>query len=274
MRIAGISENQIRYWDKIGLVPAVKKDKGRLLYDFKALIALRTIRRLLDGGMSTRKIRQDLAKLKQLLPEIENPLAELRITLQGKRVLVRRNETQFTPEGQMQIRFEETRPPEAALRMRSVEDSFFGALSLEEEGNLSKALAQYTALLKVQPDHPDALVNMGNIRHRQGLTAAAEQCYRKALQANPDHTEANYNLANIFEFRGELENAVLFYIKSIHADPEFADAHFNLARTLERIGQRARARKHWRIYLKLDPSKVWADFIRDRLKDKDENEGH
>jgi hypothetical protein len=34
---------------------------------------------------------------------IGNPLAELRITLQAKRVLVHRNETPFTPEGRMKI---------------------------------------------------------------------------------------------------------------------------------------------------------------------------
>jgi len=53
-----------------------------------------------------------------------------------------------------------------------------------------------------------------------------------------------------------------------------ADAHFNLARALEGNNQKAQARKHWRIYLKLDPSRVWADYIRDRLKDKDQNESH
>jgi tetratricopeptide (TPR) repeat protein len=265
-RISGISEHQMRYWDKIGLVSAVKKEKGRLLYDFKALIALRTIRGLLDRGVSIRTIRRSIPKLKQLLPQIENPLTELRIDIQGKRIIICRNDTEFTPEGQLQIRFKDVRTAKAPTNVGSFEDSFFKALASEEEGDFSEALAQYAALLEVQPDHPDVLVNVGNIKRCRGNPAAAEQFYRRALRVDSDHVEANYNLANILEDRGEVENAILFYIKTVYEDPEFADAHFNLARILEKAGEKATAKKHWRIYLELNPDSQWADFIRERLE--------
>ena len=265
-RIAGISEHQIRYWDKIGLVPAVAREKGRLLYDFKGLTALRTIRGLLDRGVSIRKIRSSIAKLKQVLPEIENPLTELRIVTQGQQIIITRNEVQFTPDGQLQIRFDDVQPPKKPLSFQSGEDVFFQALACEAEGNFFEALAQYAALLEVQPDNPDVLVNIGNIKHRQGYAETAERFYRRALRIDPDHAEANYNLANILDTRGDAANAVLFYIKSIHEDPKFADAHFNLACTLEKAGEKAEAKKHWRIYLKLNPDSEWADYIRQRLE--------
>jgi len=265
-RIAGISEHQIRYWDKIGLVPSVAKKKGRLLYDFKGLTALRTIRGLLDRGVSTRKIRSSITKLKQVLPEIENPLTELRIITRGQQIVITRNELQFTPEGQLQIRFDDVQAPKNPLSFKSGEDAFFQALACQEEGNFAEALTQYAAMLEAQPENPDVLVNIGNIKYQQGYSEAAERFYRRALRVDPDHAEANFNLANILDTKGDAANAVLFYIKSIHEDPEFADAHFNLACTLEKAGDKAEAKKHWRIYLKLNPDSEWADYIRQRLE--------
>lgn len=108
-------------------------------------------------------------------------------------------------------------------------------------------------------------MNLGNIRHRTGSAEEAERYYRRALYVNPDHVEANYNLASICEDRDEVDNAVLFYCKSVHEDPQFADAHFNLGMVLERLGDVEGAKKHWRIYLDLDSTSEWAEYLRKRL---------
>jgi tetratricopeptide (TPR) repeat protein len=264
-KLAGISESQVRYWDRVGLIPPVERQKGKLLFDFQGLVAFRTVKALLDQGASLRKIRKCLAKLRHLLPGLEQPLSEVRVAILGDRIIFGKDKQTFTPEGQLLIRFEAEVEAALPVTVDPAEEFFFQGLEGEQQGEWDQAREKYEAALEVKPDYPDALVNLGNLLHRHGLGPAAEWAYRKALYHNPDHPEANYNLANIFEERGDLENALLFFRKALHEDPEFADAHFNLARVLEKRGDLQGARKHWRQYLLLDPDSEWAATIRQWL---------
>lgn len=261
-KLAGISESQVRYWDNIGLIPHVERQKGKLFFDFQGLVAFRTVKALLDQGASLRKIRKCLGKVRHLLPDLEQPLAEVRVAIQGDQIVFGKDNLTFTPEGQLLIRFEAGGEAAAPVKVDPAEELFFQGLEGERQGEWDQARKKYEAALEVKPDYPDALVNLGNILHRHGLGPAAEWAYRKALLLNPDHPEANYNLANIFEEKGELDNAHLFFRKAIHEDPEFADAHFNLGRVLEKQGDVQGARRHWRQYLLLEPDGEWAAELR------------
>ena len=267
-KLAGISESQVRYWDSVGLIPPVERQKGKLFFDFQGLVAFRTVKELLNQGVSLRKIRKCLAKLRHLQPDLEQPLSEVRVAVWGDRIIFGKDNQAFTPEGQLLIKFEgegEAAPP---ITVDPAEDLFFQGLEGEQQGEWDQAREKYEAALGLKPDYPDALVNLGNLLHRHGLGPAAEWAYRKALYVNPDHPEANYNLANLFEERGELDNALLFFRKAIHEDPEFADAHFNLGRVLEKLGDLQGAREHWQQYLLLAPESVWAPYIRRWLGDE------
>ena len=62
-RFTGCTGNQLRYWDKIGLVkPTVQTTGGRpgvrRLYSFRDLVALKVVKSLLDGGMSLQRVRR------------------------------------------------------------------------------------------------------------------------------------------------------------------------------------------------------------------------
>jgi DNA-binding transcriptional MerR regulator len=56
---AGISDRQLDYWARTGLVePSLRADHGRLrLYSFPDLVALKVVKRLLDTGISLQQIR-------------------------------------------------------------------------------------------------------------------------------------------------------------------------------------------------------------------------
>ena len=200
------------------------------------------------------------------MPEIRN-LAEVNLAIYGNQVVVGKDKLQFTPEGQILVNFSSPGKSPVPLPVNSTEELFFQALEHEYRGEWNRAQEKYESLLKTKPEHPDTLVNLGNIRYRQGSMEEAEQCYRKALWFDPDHVEANYNLANLLEDREDLNYAVLFYSRSVHGDPEFADAHFNLGMVLERLGNIEGAKKHWRIYLDLDPTSEWADYLQPRADD-------
>lgn len=261
-KLAGISESQVRYWDSVRLIPHVERQKGKLFFDFQGLVAFRTVKALLDRGASLRKIRKCLAKMRHLLPDLEQPLSEVRVAIWGEEIIFGKGNQTFTPEGQLLIKFEAAGEAVPQAQADPAEELFFQGLAGEQQGEWDQAREKYEAALELKPDYPDVLVNLGNLLHRHGLSPAAEWSYRRALFINPDHPEANYNLANLLEEREDLENAMLFYRKAIHEDQEFADAHFNLGRVLKKRGDLPGARKHWRQYLLLDPESQWAAHIR------------
>lgn len=267
-RLLGISESQIRYWDRKGLIPHLEKSKGSLWFDFQALVAFRTVRELRRRGISLNKISKCVAKLRQLLPGLKQPLAEVRISIQRNQIVLGKNRVKFTLEGQRWLDFEAAASAPIPLTAESYEDLFFQALEDEEAGRLSEARQKYEAILAALPEHVDALVNLGNLLYLSGAETAAAAHYLQALGLNPDHVEGNYNLANLLEGRGELASAAIFYQKAIHGDPEFPDAHFNLAMVLEGIGDLTGAKGHWKRYLDLHPTSQWADFIKRKLEEK------
>jgi len=265
--LLGISESQVRYWDRTGLIPHVEKNRGKLLFDFRGLVSFRAVKELLDKGFSMRKIRKSLEKIRERYPDIGS-LNEITISTDGGRIVINKDRVRFTPEGQILMDFQAPAPADVPAISREAdygEERFFTALETEEEGHLEEAARIYADLLRRCPDHTDALVNMGNIHYISGFPAKAESCYRTALLVDPDHVEANFNLATLLEEREDFENAALFYRKSAHEDPDYADAHFDLARILEKLGEKDRARKHWVEYLKLEPDSEWVEYVKSLL---------
>jgi tetratricopeptide (TPR) repeat protein len=266
-RLMGISECQVRYWDRQGLIPHREQDKGRLWFDFQSLVAFRTVRELRRQGVSLGRIRQCVARLQRMMPGLKQPLSEVRISLVQDQLILGKDKKRFTPEGQLLMDFSPVEKLPLPLPVDAYEELFFQALEDEEEGRAAEARKKYETILAAVPNHVDALVNLGNILYVSGSETAAAARYLQALGINPDHVEANYNLANLLEGRGELEAAILFYQKAIHEDPEFEDAHFNLAMVLEITGDLEGAKEHWRSYLELNPSSKWSQYIRRRLEE-------
>src|SRR5438046_9601586 len=58
---------------------------GELRYTFRELLSLRAAASLLDSGASVRQVRQALDALRRRDPGIRQPLAEMRLVLEGRR---------------------------------------------------------------------------------------------------------------------------------------------------------------------------------------------
>ncbi|MCS7163602.1 MAG: tetratricopeptide repeat protein [Thermodesulfovibrio sp.] len=252
--------------EKAELVVPFKRDKESL-FDFKGVVAFRTIKELYDKGLSINRLRQCLQNLKKLMPSVYQPFSELKISQLGNELILSKDDKVFTSEGQFIINFEHNKRDLITLFPKTVDTLFFEALEYEEKGFLKKAKEIYSSIIKIDSEYVNAYVNLGNIYYWEGDLEEAEDYYIKALRIDPNHPEANYNLANLLEERGDIKKAILFYIKAIYEEPSFADAHFNLARLFDKVGEKDNALKHWRIYLSLEPYGKWADYVRKILEE-------
>jgi tetratricopeptide (TPR) repeat protein len=93
----------------------------------------------------------------------------------------------------------------------------------------------------------------------------AVACFEGALDADPRYVEAWNNLASVQLARNEWQRAVEAGCRAVDLARNYADAHFNLAQAYHALGRRDEARRHARLYWKLDPHSEWARLLREDL---------
>jgi tetratricopeptide (TPR) repeat protein len=291
LRILNVSERQLKAWEKQGFVAA------SATFGFSDLLALKTLKKLRDFDIAPRQIQRALASLRKHLGEEAQPLSQLRITAEGRRITVHLSGNKMEPiSGQLLFDFDsremeklrsfpretkrggtkqgETKPARATAEETANEQAsefwFQRGLALEETGApVGEAVAAYRKAIEANPAAPGALVNLGTILFRMRKLPEAEDYYTRAVVADPAYPLAHFNLGNLYDEQGKTEDARKYYLSAIRLNPRYADAFFNLALLCERNNEILQAIGYWQTYLKLDSTSSWARAARkqlDRLK--------
>jgi len=246
-------------------------------YSFSDLIALQTLIKLSEKHIRPRQIGRALESLREKLDWVKQPLSELRIVSDGKKIAVHlAGQKMEAISGQILFDFDaavlggvKSFPDRkrAVDRTREAESWFQKGLDLEETGApIEQAIEAYQKVLELNPGAAGALVNLGTIHYRQRQFAQAETYYREAIDADPGYPLAQFNLGNLYDEQGRVEEAFEHYRRTLEINPNYADAHFNLALLCERTGDPLKAVHHWKAYLKLDHSGQWAEIARRQLE--------
>jgi tetratricopeptide (TPR) repeat protein len=278
-KLFAVSASRLRYWDRTGFLSPSGKRGRRRCYTFQDLIGLRAAKALLDGGVPLQRVRRSVDSLRGLLPKVTRPLNELRVVADGQAVVVRDGQGPFdasTGQGLLDFGVSELRDDVVRVLKRHGEldadkktayDLYLEGCRLDEDdATFSRAEEMYQKALELDPALANALTNLGNVRFRRGFPEEAEVFYRRALAIDADQPEAYYNLGFLYYERGDAAAAVPCFERAVESDPAFADAHFNLAMALEEVSERARAKRHWQIYLQLEPQGAWAEVAKRHLK--------
>lgn len=277
-RLFDLTESRLRGWARQQfLAPSVRRGRRRF-YTFQDLIGVRVAKGLLDAGVPARDVKLSVAAIRDALPKVIRPLAELRVVAEGRAMVVRDEHGAFEPlTGQRVIDFrvdalradvvERLRPaPTDAARRNAYIAYLEGCRLDEDEATYLEAEAAYREALRLDPTFVSAMTNLGNLRFRLGDEKGAVAFYEKALALDPEQPEAHYNLGFIEFEKGHLSVALPYFEKAVSLDPGFADAHFNLASVLDQLDREREARRHWEIYLDLEPDSAWSELARDRLR--------
>ncbi|HEY3827227.1 MAG TPA: tetratricopeptide repeat protein [Bryobacteraceae bacterium] len=275
-RIADITERQLRSWEKQSLV------EPRQTFGFSDLLALKTLKKLREVKIPPKQIQRAIVALKSRLDDIDYPLAQLRITAEGRKITVHVGGRMMEPvSGQLLLDFDSkeietlrsfpTRTEPAPVRNdeseRVAEYWFQRGLALEETGApVEEAVTAYRKAIEVNPQASGALVNLGTIAFRMKRMKEAAEYYTRAAQADPHYPLAHFNLGNLSDEQGDFETARTHYQEAIRLSPRYADAYFNLALLCERNNEVLQAIGYWQRYLKLDSSSSWASAARKQLE--------
>lgn len=250
-----------------------------LSFDFADLRVLRMVARLVAEGVAPTRLQKVLARVQQQATRDNASLSAMSLMFEGNRLLARDAKRIWDAEtGQTLMPYEigdalcvqapttatlyqaptpsdsDTVPVDklpalgaAAWTQRSA-DAWFDLALAQEESDPSGAYELYVRALACDPEHVEAMLNIGRLCSLTGDNRRAIAYFKVAIAVDPEHPVAHFNMAVTLHDAGELAPAEAAYRAALCHDPYFADAHYNLATLLEQQGARDEASQHFVAY--------------------------
>jgi tetratricopeptide (TPR) repeat protein len=278
--LLGVSVATVRRWHRRGLIVPAEEVHRLPYFDFQEVATARRLAQLVASGASPGWIEQKLSELSRYVPQVERPLAQLQIILEGRHLLLRQGEGLVDSAGQLWIDFEALeadsawpQPVTLSLPGRDqVSEETLGpsdlleqAEWLEDEGHLELAVEAYRAALAAGGGQPIVCFQLAELLYRIGDIAAARERYYMAIELDEDFVEARANLGCVLAEEGQVDLAVAAFQGALRYHPDYPDVHYHLARTLDDQGNSTEARIHWERFLEMASSSPWAEEARLRL---------
>ncbi len=269
LRILRITSRQLQAWEKAALVTALES------YSFFDLLQIKKIRDLCAQKVRPAMIRQSLDAMQKQVAGMGNPLLEAGSYQSGRRVAFRHQGRVVEPiAGQFMFDFATQEkvlasPPRTGpeLVVTDVVELFARGIALEEEPRTQdEAIAAYSRVLEMDPNHAAAHINIGTLYYNRQDYSAAERHYRSAIEIDPRYALAHFDLGNVLDETGRVQEAITTYKTALQLAPTYADAHYNLALAYEKIREPRKALQHWRAYVRLDTAGPWAVHAKHQIQ--------
>lgn len=121
-----------------------------------------------------------------------------------------------------------------------------------DQGNYKEALNAYSDMLKYYPNSYEAYYNMGMAYTLLTDFSNAKLCYEKAAEINTLLYNAYYSLAQINLIYGDLDDAELYFQKSLMEKETEASAYYNLAKISMIKGNKDKALQYINVAIEMD----------------------
>jgi tetratricopeptide (TPR) repeat protein len=291
----------VRRWERLGLIEPVQRVYRLPYFDFQEVAAVRRLQEMLKSGIPRDRIEQSLSGLRQLLPSVDRPLAQLEILARDSRVVFRDgNGLVEARTGQRVLDFDPK--PMDGLAIFSDSDSEESAQSAVSEAPGTIPIPAFGVVSEATPANWNAEEWFD---HGCGLlgddeTAEAVEAFRMALMLCPDDAEIHFYLASALYRRGNVGGAMERYHVAVELDHEYIeawtqlgclrfetgdsqaaieafdialtchadypDAVYHKATVLSELSRNDEAVVLWKQYLDFDQDGPWAAAVMERLE--------
>jgi Flp pilus assembly protein TadD len=149
---------------------------------------------------------------------------------------------------------------EAALRINPNDADAHSALgfALAVQGRPEKAFEQFDRALRLNPLLSTAHTGLGLLLARQGKLSEADDHFRRALESDPRDSQANTNLGLILKKQGHWEEAATHFRQAVQVDPESEQAQYQWGLVLAEQGELTEATVHLREAVRINPRNAQA----------------
>jgi len=110
-------------------------------------------------------------------------------------------------------------------------------LALHQQGKFNEAKVIYEKILKIQPNHFDALQLLGTVSAQTKQFTQAVDLLTKALQINPNHAYCHSNRGNILQELKRFDEALASYDKAISIKTDYVEAYSNRGLVLKELNR-------------------------------------
>lgn len=292
--LLGISVAVIRRWHRRGLIIPARTVHRLPYFDFTEVATARRLAELVAAGATAEQIERRLDQLSEVLPDVQRPLAQLSVLIEGQQILLRQGEGLIEPGGQLRIDFdaldrEDRDSDDPASSLPSVltiaatrEETFVPselegdwdsdpllqqAYEAEDAGNLDLSIDFFHAMLARDGARADLCFQLGELLYRSGQVEAARERYYMAIELDENFVEARASLGCVLAETGRPDLAIAAFRGTLALHDDYPDVHYNLARSLDEQGLEDEATIHWHRFLDLSPDSPWADEARQRLSE-------
>lgn len=271
----------IRRWHRRGLITPSRKVHKLAYFDFQEVASAKRIAELISSGASAAAIESKLSKLVELFPDLQRPLSQLSVIVEGRELLLRDGGGLIEPGGQKRFDFSSSEQElsdasevltiEQAIIERDISklqtrDDFIElAVELEDEDKIDAACEVYRSMLLAFGPSPDICFRLAENLYHIGDLAAARERYYASIELDEHFVEARASLGCLLVELGKHELAISAFQGALDHHPDYPDVTYHLARELDEVGRPEEAELHWRNFLQLAPRSPWADEARSRL---------
>ena len=283
-QLLNVSVHDIRRWERVGLIKAVKKVYRLPYFEFEEVASARRLCELAASGVRAEQIATSLQRLHSLLPNVQRPLAQLEVLAHGLSGLVFRDDVGLLETtGQRLFDFDpptdEDSPatipispalthPVADRQKWGGEEWFHEGCRLAESNEIGSAIEAFRMAAINDPVNPAYHFHLADALYRQHKPHAAIERYHVAVELDHNFLEAWTQLGCVLSEVGDPSGAQSAFQIALDLHPDYPEVHFHLAGVFEHLGQPEEAARHWRRYLDFDQRGPWAEIAREHLSKK------
>lgn len=278
--LLGVSVAHVRRWHRRGLIVAAREVNRLPYFDFQEISVAQQLAQLVAAGESVKSIENKLAQLSQFLPDVERPLAQLSVLIEGREILMRQGEGLIEPGGQLRIDFDsfessENSEPQVTVSFETLDrqldpnatlqDYISFAADCEDDGRMQQAVEIYRSALIAYGPNAEICFRMAELFSLTGELNAARERYFMAIELDEAYIEARANLGCLLMDLDQVDLAIAAFEGTLEYHADYPDVHFHLARIYDDRFQTDKAEEHWQQFLELAPHSPWAEEARSRL---------
>jgi serine/threonine protein kinase/Flp pilus assembly protein TadD len=138
-----------------------------------------------------------------------------------------------------------------ALRPQSPGARYNLGMVLEENGQVSDAIAEYREACRLKMDYAEAHCGLGSALDRNGQPEQAMEEFRKAIDLNKEFALPHNRLGHCLADKGEWKEALREFREAVRIDPKEHRYHYNLGLALRNLGQLDEALKEYHVAIDL-----------------------
>jgi len=142
----------------------------------------------------------------------------------------------------------------------TIQETFNIAVKNHQEGKTDIAKKLYNQVLKIDPNHSQALKNIAIIFINLKDFQKAKECYEKVVEIDPNSTDAYYNLGLIFKELKEYQKAKSCYEKADNIQPNNTIIQTNLGIIFNDLGENQKAKDCYEKAIKINPDNGKAHY--------------